>query len=156
MIKNKKDLAEIVNESEEESVNKMSLLIEPNLYRDILDFIKKYNGTLEVEDQYGELAKGKATETDTNSQQDFMQLLENYEKMNLEEEKKGKPKPEVKSKPSKKPAKDKTIVCSSCKNAVFDNPKDYRAHVKSGWHICNVKRKMDVKLFIMLFRDWNN
>ncbi len=49
-----------------------------------------------------------------------------------------------------KEGKDKTITCTSCKDAVFTNPKDYRAHVKSGWHIGNLKRKMDVRSHIRI------
>eukprot|EP00826_Nyctotherus_ovalis_P065870 TRINITY_DN9699_c0_g2_i9.p1 TRINITY_DN9699_c0_g2~~TRINITY_DN9699_c0_g2_i9.p1 ORF type:complete len:253 (-),score=81.32 TRINITY_DN9699_c0_g2_i9:129-887(-) len=147
MVEEKKELAEVVSESEaEEGKKKLVLLIEPNLYRDILNFMKSCKGTVDVEDQYGELAKGKANETDSSSQQEFMQLLENYEKFHISEESKDEKKTEARSKPSKKSAKDKTITCTSCKDAVFENPKEYRGHVKSGWHVENLKRKMEVRL----------
>jgi len=141
MIEEKKESLEVLNESEMEGdKKKLVLLIEPNLYRDLITLMKSCKGSVDVEDQYGELAKGKPGEDDPNSQKEFMKLLEDYEKFHLNKEDKEEKKEKVKPKPTK----DKNITCTSCKSAVFDNPKDHREHAKSGWHIENLKRKIEV------------
>jgi len=148
MLKSKESQLEILSQNEiEPGKQKISVLIEPNLYRDMVDFMKDHKGSVDVEDQYGELMKGKSTDGDESASQEFMQLLENYEKMNLEEEEKQKEeakKKMEKPKPAKKEQKEKIISCSTCKDAIFDTPKEYRDHVKSGWHLENLKRKMGV------------
>lgn len=142
MIEEKKELSEVLSESEiEGDKKKVVLLIEPNLYRDFINLMKPFKGSVDVEDQYGELVKGSPGEDDINAQQEFMKLLEDYEKFHLDKEEK---KADVKPKPVKKPAKDKNITCTSCRSAIFENPKEYREHVKSGWHVENLKRKMEV------------
>lgn len=124
--------------------------------------MKDAKGTLDIEDQYGELMKGKPVENEADFAQQYMQLLEDYEKMQISQ-RKGKKEENEENKLDKREKKEKkekskeleakepegkkvkTITCSSCKDAVYTNPKDYKAHVKSGWHIANLKRKIDVR-----------
>jgi len=81
MLEGKKESVEFLTDSAADTGKwKFTVLIEPNLYRDVSAFMKELNGTLDVEDQYGELVKGAGTE---ETSQEYMQLLENYEKMQI-------------------------------------------------------------------------
>jgi hypothetical protein len=166
-LEEKKDCIELLTETEEKDGKiKKSILIEPNLYRDLTQDMKDVKGTLDIEDQYGELMKGKPVENEADFAQQYMQLLEDYEKLQVSKQK-GKKEDSEENKADKRDKKEKrdkpsevkeaegkkvkTITCSSCKEAVYTNPKDYKAHVKSGWHCANLKRKMDVnKKYIYL------
>ncbi len=103
-LEEKKADVEVLHEAKAgEDKNKISILIEPHLYRDMSAFMKTLEGSVDVEDQYGELTKGKPGEDDS-TQQEFMQLIANYEKMHMEEE-------ETKAKPAvAKPAVHPSIL----------------------------------------------
>jgi len=130
LFRTKYDQTDYVLESE--GPTKITLLIEPHLYRDLNNECSKYTQlgkvSLEVVDQQVHRVLHKTEPEKATTEGGKREEIKEEEKKVEEEAPKAKKMP---------------FQCTKCKDAGFLSNQEYKEHFKSDWHVENVRRHME-------------
>ncbi len=123
-----------------DTINKLEILCEPQLFKELAEFLVEFTGSIEILDHKAELVEEeeKPKLTMGHQREEEAKIIENIgeeskEPIEVAGEEEGK----------KKGKKGKSFKCNTC-IVEFENSEEHRTHFKSTWHKMNCTRKLEV------------